>query len=250
MPYEFVAGRHAVLSILRNPRRQPSKIFWQRDLPQSEIIREIKSEAEKRQVESKELTRFTLEKRFSQSGRNHQGVVLISDPYPYAELEEVLPDRLSKQRQPFYLLLDHIQDPHNLGALIRTAELAGCSAVIVPKDRACEITPTVVKTSAGACELLPVVRIVNINQTIDQLRDQFVTVVGLETGGAGLYELDFRGPLALVVGNENKGIAHLTQKKCDHLAEIPMLGRTASLNASVAGGIAMFEVVRQRSTAG
>jgi len=246
--YEFVAGRYPVLSVIANPRREPRKLFFQTDLDWPPVMQEIKDWAERRHVQFKEVSRITLEKRFSQSGQKHQGVVLITSPYPYAELDEVLPTAVTgKAANPLYLILDHIQDPHNLGALIRSAELAGVTAVIIPKDRACEVTTTVVKTSAGASELIPVCLVTNINRTIDVLKEHGICIIGVETGGATLYNLDLNQPLALIIGNENDGLKKLTMDKCDHLAEIPMHGRTASLNASVAGGIAMFEAARQRS---
>ncbi|HDS11503.1 MAG TPA: 23S rRNA (guanosine(2251)-2'-O)-methyltransferase RlmB [Candidatus Wirthbacteria bacterium] len=244
MPYEFISGRHAVLSVLTNPRRVPSKLFIQNDLPASPVLSEINSQAKTRNVEIKQVSRFTLEKKFSQSGRSHQGVVLISSPFPYYQLDYLLA-KAAKQTVKS-LILDHIHDPHNLGALCRTAEIAGFDAVIIPKDRACEVTPTVAKTSAGASEIIPIIKVTNLNQTIDKLKEAFITVIGLETGGdKNIYQLNLTGSVALVVGNEGKGIAQLTQKKCDTLTEIPMHGQTASLNASVAGAIAMFEVVRQ-----
>lgn len=244
--YEFLYGRHSVLRAILNPRRAFQKVFMQNDLPHSAVLDEIRAAAQTKHVELVLSGKTELERKFSLSGKPHQGVVGVSAPYPYTELIDLL--STTPTTPYFIVVLDHIQDPHNVGALIRSAELAGAHAVIVPSDRSCLITPTVVKTSAGACELLPIVQVINLNQTIDILKQHWIQVVGLETGPEHLqlFDQDLTGPIALVIGSEGPGISQLTRKRCDSLIEIPMQGKLESLNASVAGGIAMFEILRQR----
>ncbi len=248
MLYEFVSGRHPALSVIKNPRRVVTKVFFQTDLDWTDSLREIKELCDLKHIEWKEISRITLEKKFSLTDKKHQGVVIISSPYPYYILDEVIEQSFKATAPTFLLILDHIQDPQNLGALLRSAELSGCQGVIIPKDRACDITTTVVKTSAGASELIPVAQVANVNRTIEALQKEGITIIGLEEtkGTQMIFDTDLTGPLALVVGNEGEGIKELTRKTCDFLMEIPMQGKTASLNASVAGGIAMFEVLRQR----
>jgi 23S rRNA (guanosine2251-2'-O)-methyltransferase len=242
---EFLFGRHPVFRALSNQRREFLGVYFQQDLPENETLNQIYAIAHQRNIPVQTLQRIELERKFSLSGKAHQGVVAISKPFIYARLDEVMDQQTDHPL--FLVVLDHIQDPHNVGALIRTAELAGADAVIIPKDRACEITTTVVKTSAGASEILPIVQVTNLNRTIEALKEKWIQIVGLETGdNTTIYDVDFSGPTALIVGNEGEGIAHLTQQKCDILAEIPMPGKLESLNASVAGAIGMFEVVRQR----
>lgn len=251
MTIQFISGRHSTLSILNNPNRHIIKIYQQKNLPDSDILKAISKKAQARQITIKEVSRQTLEKKCSLSGKSHQGLVALCQPLPEKSLSD-FKKWLSSQAPtpaPFILIADHIEDPHNLGALIRSAELAGCMAVVIPNKRAAQVTATVVKTSAGASELIPIFIVSNINQTITACQEKHLQVVGLETDQPHtIYQLDFKKPLALVIGNEHQGLAHLTRQKCNHLAHIPMHGQTASLNASNAGAIALFEVVRQRKT--
>lgn len=175
---------------------------------------------------------------------HHQGVALRVAPFPYSEIE----DLIAMEGDGFLLLLDGIQDPHNLGALIRSAACAGATGVILPKDRACGITSTVEKSSAGAVETIPVARVTNVCATLDYLKSNGYWVYGLAgEAGSSLYATSFSGNIVLVIGNEGEGIRQLVQKKCDVLMAIPHYGGIGSLNASVAGGIALFEVARNRS---
>lgn len=175
---------------------------------------------------------------------HHQGVVLHVAPFPYCELE----DLMSLEGEGFVLVLDGIQDPHNLGALIRTAACAGATGVIIPKDRACGITATVEKSSAGAVETVPVARVTNICTALDTLKTKGYWVYGLAgEAGSSLYSVKFSGNIVLVVGGEGDGIRQLVKKRCDAVVAIPHYGGVGSLNASVAGGIAMFEVARKRN---
>ena len=182
------------------------------------------------------------------AGHNHhQGVLLRLEPFKYAELGELLSIWQKSGRSAFFLLLDGITDPHNYGAILRSAEVAGCHGVIVAKDRACTVTPVVEKTAAGALSYLPICQVTNLARTIDELKEQGVWCYGLagEAAAEGLYATDLTGNLALVVGSEGRGLRENIRKHCDALLAIPMRGQVNSLNASVAAAVALFEVVRQ-----
>ncbi len=175
-------------------------------------------------------------------GRLHQGAIAFVAPYAYAELDDLLTGP-----EPLLLLLDGIEDPHNLGSLLRTAEVVGATGAVIPKRRAVPITPTVEKSAAGALAHLPVARVSNLAQTIDRLKERGLWIVGCEMEGAQtLWEANLTGPLAVVVGSEGEGMSRLIREKCDFLVQLPMLGKIGSLNASVAGGIVLYEVLRQR----
>jgi 23S rRNA (guanosine2251-2'-O)-methyltransferase len=176
-----------------------------------------------------------------------QGIIAITDSYRYAEIEEILAIAQQKNEPPFLLVLDEIEDPHNLGALIRSAECAGVHGVIIPLHNAASVNSTVVKTSAGATAHLPIARVTNIAQTLDELKKAGVWIVGTEMKSDKPYdEHDYRGPLAIVIGNEGKGIRRLVKEKCDFFVNIPMHGKIESLNASVAGALIMFEAAKVR----
>ncbi|KHF33802.1 putative TrmH family tRNA/rRNA methyltransferase [Paenibacillus sp. P1XP2] len=170
-------------------------------------------------------------------------------PYAYAEVEDILQAAEQKGEPPFILLLDEIEDPHNLGSILRTADCTGVHGVIVPKRRSAQVTATVSKTSAGAAEYVPVARVTNLGQTIDSLKEKGIWVVGTDvSAAAGIYETNvFDGPVAIVIGNEGKGMGRLIREKCDVLVKLPMNGRINSLNASVAAGVVMYEVLRRRT---
>jgi 23S rRNA (guanosine2251-2'-O)-methyltransferase len=178
---------------------------------------------------------------------HHQGVALRVEPFPYAELGDLIDRWRSSGELGLLLVLDGIQDPHNLGALIRTAACAGAQGIIIPKDRAAGVTPAVEKAAAGATETIPVVRVANIAQTLDALKGEGFWVFGA-AGDASvtLYDQDYTGHVALIIGGEGEGIRPLVRKKCDVLTAIPLQGGVSSLNASVAGGVLLFEIVRQR----
>ena len=183
--------------------------------------------------------------KLSDSGR-HQGIIAFAPAYEYADLDEVLRQVAKKNQDPFLIILDKIFDPHNLGAIIRTACAAGAHAVIVPKRRSVGITSAVVRASAGAIEHMPVCRVSNISQTMERLKRSNIWIVGTAADGQTLYDVPLTGPLALVIGNEDEGMSHLVREKCDFLAGIPMFGSTQSLNASVAAAVVMYEVVRRK----
>ena len=177
---------------------------------------------------------------------HHQGVVAIGAAYEYAEVEDILAAAKEKGEDPFIFILDEIEDPHNLGAIIRTANLAGAHGVIIPKRRAVGLTATVAKTSAGAINYTPVAKVTNISQTIEELKKQGLWFVCADMGGETMYNLNLKGPIGLVIGNEGNGVSRLVKDKCDFIASIPMKGDIDSLNASVAAGVLAYEIVRQR----
>ncbi len=179
-------------------------------------------------------------------GGVHQGVVALGACAKYASLEDLLEVSAKKGTKPFLIICDEIEDPHNLGAIIRTAETAGADGVIIPKRRSAMLSPTVYKTSAGAASYLPVARVPNIGAAIDRLKKEGIWIYGTDMNGSLYTETDFDGALALVIGSEGTGMSRLVREKCDFLVKLPMLGKITSLNASVAAGIFMYEVVRQR----
>lgn len=176
----------------------------------------------------------------------HQGVIAYIAAFEYATVDDILKKAEDKGEPPFVVILDDIEDPHNLGAIIRTANLAGAHGVIIPKHRAAGLTATAVKASAGAVSYTPVAKVTNISKTIEELKDKGLWFVCADMGGTTMYDLDLKGPIGLVVGNEGKGVSRLVKEKCDFIASIPMFGDIDSLNASVATGVLAYEIVRQR----
>lgn len=181
----------------------------------------------------------------SETGK-HQGVIAYVAAYDYATVYDILERAREKDEQPFIIVLDNIEDPHNLGAIIRTANLAGAHGVIISKHRAAGLTATVAKASAGAINYTPVAKVTNIAKTIEKLKDQGLWFVCADMGGTRMYDLDLKGPIGLVIGNEGEGVSRLVKEKCDFIASIPMFGDIDSLNASVATGVLAYEIVRQR----
>ena len=181
----------------------------------------------------------------SETGK-HQGVIAYAAAYEYAELEDIFDKAKEKGEDPFIMILDNIEDPHNLGAIIRTANLAGAHGVIIPKNRAVGLTATVARTSAGALNFTPVVKVTNISKTIQELKNRGLWFVCADMGGTQMYKLNLKGPIGLVIGNEGDGVSRLVRENCDMIASIPMKGDIDSLNASVAAGVLAYEIVRQR----
>ena len=181
----------------------------------------------------------------SETGK-HQGVIAYVAAYDYATVDDILERAREKDEQPFIIVLDNIEDPHNLGAIIRTANLAGAHGVIILKHRAAGLTATVAKASAGAINYTPVAKVTNIAKTIEKLKDQGLWFVCADMGGTRMYDLDLKGPIGLVIGNEGEGVSRLVKEKCDFIASVPMFGDIDSLNASVATGVLAYEIVRQR----
>ena len=181
----------------------------------------------------------------SKTGK-HQGVIAYAAAYDYAEVSDILDAAKEKGEAPFIFILDNIEDPHNLGAIIRTANLAGAHGVIIPKRYAVGLTATVARTSAGALNYTPVAKVTNISATIEELKKEGLWFVCADMGGETMYNLDLKGPIGLVIGNEGEGVSRLVKEKCDFIASIPMKGNIDSLNASVAAGVLAYEIVRQR----
>lgn len=244
MRYEEFAieGRNAVMEAFR-AGRTIDKIFIQ-DGCQDGPITTIKREARKQDCMIKFVPRDRLDQ-MSGTGK-HQGVIAYAAAYAYAEVEDILQNAREKGEPPFIFLLDNIEDPHNLGAIIRTANLAGAHGVIIPRNRAVGLTAAVARTSAGALNYTPVAKVTNLSRAIEDLKKQGLWFVCADMHGTPMYQLDLKGPIGLVIGSEGEGVSRLVREKCDFTASIPMKGDIDSLNASVAAGVLAYEIVRQR----
>lgn len=248
MRYEeyTIEGRNAVLEAFR-AGKTIDKLYVQ-DGCHDGVINTITREARKHDTIINYVTRERLDQ-MSVTGK-HQGILAQAAAYEYAELEEIFAKAEAKGEEPFIFILDEIEDPHNLGAIIRTANLAGAHGVIIPKRRAAGLTATVVKASAGALNYTPVVKVTNIAQTIEELKKRGIWFVCADMEGETMYRLNLTGPIGLVIGNEGEGVSRLVREKCDYIASIPMHGDIDSLNASVAAGVLAYEIVRQRFSTG
>lgn len=238
----IIEGRNAVLEAFR-AGKPIDKLFVLdgcTDGPVRTIVREAKKHDVILQYVSKE--RLT---QLSETGK-HQGVVAFAAAYEYSEVEDMLALAKERGEEPFLILLDNIEDPHNLGAIIRTANLAGAHGVIIPKRRAVGLTATVTKTSAGALNYTPVAKVTNLKKTMEELKEKGLWFVCADMGGEQMYRLNLTGPIGLVVGSEGEGVSRLVKENCDFTAGIPMKGEIDSLNASVAAGVLAYEIVRQR----
>lgn len=237
-----IEGRNAVIEAFRSGKTIDR--LYLLDGCQDGPVMTIRREAKKRDTMVKYVSRERLDQ-MSGTGK-HQGVIAVAAAYEYAEVGDILAAAREKGEAPFLFLLDNIEDPHNLGAIIRTANLAGAHGVIIPKNRAVGLTATVARTSAGALNYTPVARVTNLAKTIEDLKKEGIWFVCADMGGTTMYQLDLKGPIGLVIGNEGQGVGRLVQEKCDMTAAIPMKGDIDSLNASVAAGILAYEIVRQR----
>lgn len=237
-----IEGRNAVLEAIRSGKTI-DKLFIL-DGCQDGPVSTIRREATKMGIMMKFVSRERLDQ-ISDTGK-HQGVIAYAAAYDYAEIDDIFALAEKRNEKPFIILLDNIEDPHNLGAIIRTANIAGAHGVIIPKNRAVGLTATVAKASAGALNYTPVVKVTNIAQTIEELKKRGVWFVCADMDGQSMYELDLTGPIGLVIGNEGSGVSRLVSEKCDMIATIPMKGEINSLNASVAAGVLAYEIVRQR----
>lgn len=248
MRYEelTIEGRNAVLEAFRSGKTI-DKLFVLdgcQDGPVRTIIREAKKQGTILQFVSKERLN-----QLSETG-HHQSVIAYAAAYEYADVEDILKRAEEKKEAPFLFILDGIEDPHNLGAIIRTANLAGAHGVIIPKRRAVGLTATVAKASAGALNYTPVAKVTNIGTVIDELKEKGMWFVCADMGGESMYQLNLTGSIGLVIGNEGEGVSRLVKEKCDMIASIPMKGDIDSLNASVACGVLAYEIVRQRIVKG
>ncbi len=238
----MIEGRNAVTEAFRSGK-VIDKVYIL-DGCQDGAINTIKREAKKRNAMVKYVTRQRLDQ-MSETGK-HQGVMAVAAAYSYAQVEDMLALAKQKGEPPFLILLDNIEDPHNLGAVIRTANLAGAHGVIIPKNRAVGLTATVARTSAGALNYTPVAKVTNLVRTIGELKEKGLWFVCADMDGTPMYDLDLNGPIGLVIGSEGEGVGRLVKENCDLAASIPMKGDIDSLNASVAAGVLSYEIVRQR----
>ena len=242
---DLILGRNAVIEALKSDRTIECLYVSKGDLEGS--IKVALGLAKDKGVVVKEADRRKLDTMCE--GLNHQGIVAKVTPFKYCEVNDILEAAEKKDEKPFIVILDEIEDPHNLGSIIRTAELCGVHGIIIPKRRNVGVTSTVYKCSAGAIEHMKIAKVTNINATIDMLKEKGIWVYGADIEGKDYsYNTDFSGPCALIIGSEGKGTSNLTLKKCDLLVKIPMVGKINSLNASVAGGIMMYEVLKGRLT--
>lgn len=244
MRYEefTIEGRNAVLEAFRSGKTIDKLFILDgcHDGPVNTITRE----ARKKDTIINYVSKERLEQ-LSKTG-SHQGVIAYAAAYEYAQVEDILEAAREKNEPPFIFILDNIEDPHNLGAIIRTANLAGAHGVIIPKRRASGLTATVAKTSAGALNYTPVAKVTNISNTIEELKKEGMWFVCADMEGELMYRLNLKGAIGLVIGNEGNGVSRLVKEKCDYTASIPMKGNIDSLNASVAAGVMAYEIVRQR----
>lgn len=239
---EQIEGRNAVLEAFRSGKCV-DKLFIL-DGCQDGPVRTIAREARKTDT----IINYVSKERLDQLSETHahQGVIAQVAAYDYSTVDEILARAEEKGEAPFLIILDNVEDPHNLGAIIRTANLAGAHGVIIPKRRAVRLTSTVAKTSAGAINYTPVAKVTNIVRTIEELKEKGIWFVCADMGGETMYDLDLTGPMGLVIGNEGEGVSRLVREACDFTASIPMKGDIDSLNASVAAGVLAYEIVRQR----
>ena len=237
-----IEGRNAVLEAFR-AGKTVDKLYVQEGLqdgPILSIVREAKKQGSRILYSDKESLN-----RMSEDGK-HQGVIAMVASYAYAELGDILARAREKGEDPFLILLDGIEDPYNLGAIIRTANQVGAHGVVINKNRAVGLTASVARTSAGALNYTPVAKVTNMARTIEELKKEGLWFAAADMDGEEMYRINLKGPLGLVIGNEGKGVSELVRKKCDFTARIPMLGQIDSLNASVAAGVLAYEVLRQR----
>lgn len=240
---DLIEGRNAVIEVLKSERTVEQILVANGDVSGS--INLILALAKEKKIVIKQVDRKKLDQ-LSQTGA-HQGVIAQITPYKYCDVDDIISYAEERGEKPFIIILDEIEDPHNFGSIIRTAETCGVHGIIIPKRRNVGLTPAVYKASAGAIEHMKIAKITNINNAIDKLKEQGIWVYGADMNGENYcYDVDFRGAVALIIGSEGKGILKLTKNKCDVLVKIPMVGNISSLNASVAGGILMYEILKQR----
>lgn len=237
-----IEGRNAVIEAFRSGKTIDKLYIL--DGCQDGPIMTIKREAKKQDCQIKYVKKELLDK-LSETGK-HQGVIAKMSEYEYASVEYILEMARQKGEEPFLFLLDNIEDPHNLGAIIRTANLAGAHGVIIPKNRAVGLTAAVARASAGALNYTPVAKVTNLRNTMEELKKEGLWFVCADMDGTTMYELNLKGPVGIVIGNEGEGVSRLVKENCDFIASIPMKGDIDSLNASVAAGVLAYEIVRQR----
>ena len=238
----MIEGRNSVLEAYR-AGKTIDKLYVQNGLKDG-VISSILRDAKKKDT----IVNFVSKEKLDQMSKTgkHQGVMAICSAYQYSDIEDIFKNAEEKGEQPFIFILDEIEDPHNLGAIIRTANLCGAHGVIIPKRRAAGLTATVVKSSAGAINYTPVAKVTNLAQTIEDLKQRGMWFACADMGGEIMYDVNLTGPIGIVIGNEGSGVGRLVKEKCDYVVSIPMKGDIDSLNASVAAGVLAYEVLRQR----
>lgn len=239
---DLVYGRMPVLNALQ-ANRDANKLYVQKDL-RHDKIQEISQKAQAKKVQVSPVPKSKLDQ--MTDGQNHQGVVLSVATMPYASIDDLFDVAIERGEEPFFLILDEIEDPHNLGSIIRTADAAGAHGIIIPKHRSVGLTSTVAKTSTGAIEYVKVARVTNLVDTMKELKDRGLWLFGSDMEGEDFREWNSSGPIGVVIGNEGKGLSRLVKENCDGLVTIPMAGHVQSLNASVAAALMMYEVARDR----
>lgn len=243
---EYLAGKHPILEALK-AGRAINKIFMSNQA-QRHLVQPIMEEAKARGIVVQQVDKSKLDRLVPDM--QHQGVVAQAAAVAYAEVDELLARAAQRGEAPLIVLLDEVEDPHNLGSVLRTADCTGVHGVIVPKRRSAGLTAVVAKTSAGAVEYVPVARVSNLVQTMEKLKEAGLWIAGADAGAKeGFYETNLTGPLAIVIGNEGQGLSRLVRERCDFILSLPMFGQINSLNASVAAGVILYEVVRQRQQA-
>lgn len=240
---DIIEGRNAVIEALKSDKTIEKIMIAKGELEGS--VKIIISLAKEKGIVINEIDRKKLDS-ISQT-KSHQGVIAFTTPYQYCAVEDIIRYAKEKGEDPFIVILDELEDPHNFGSILRTAEVCGAHGVIIPKRRNVGVTPTVYKTSAGAAEHMKISKVTNINNVIDKLKEKGIWIYGADMcGNDYCFDANLSGSIALVIGSEGRGISKLTKSKCDVLVKIPMLGKITSLNASVAGGILMYEILKQR----
>lgn len=238
-----VEGRNPVIEVLKSDRTVEKLFVAKGEIEGS--IKLILAVAKDKGLVISEVDRKKLDE--MSDGGNHQGVIALVSPYKYSTIDDMLDYAAQKNEDPLIVILDEIEDPHNLGSIIRSANICGAHGVIIPKRRSAFITPTVSKSSAGAVEHTKIAKVTNLNQTIKELKDKGLWIFGMDMDGTVCYQTNIKGPCAIIVGSEGKGISRLVKENCDGIVKIPMTGQITSLNASVAAGIMLYEISRQRS---
>lgn len=235
-------GRNAVLEALKSDRDIDKILIQQGNVEGS--IKKIIGEAKNRGIVVQTAAKSKLDE-LSET-KKHQGVIAFVSAHKYVEVDDILKNAEEKGEKPFIIILDGITDPHNLGAIIRTANISGAHGVIIPKRRSAGLSAVVAKASAGAIEYVPVAKVTNIARTIEELKSRGIWIACADMDGENMYQTDLKGAIALVIGNEGEGVSRIVKEKCDFIVKIPMYGQITSLNASVAAGVLMYEVVRQK----
>ena len=229
----YIYGKNVAIEELKK-ENNIEKIYLYKNFKEIDILKEI----ERKKIKTEYLEKYEIDKMVK---GNHQGIILKVKDFKYNSLDELL-----NTKNPLVVILDHIEDPHNFGAIIRTCEAAGVAGIIIPKDRSVEVNSTVIKVSTGAINGIKIVQVTNLVRTIEELKKHGFWIIGTDMEGTDYTEIDYSGSTAIVIGNEGKGMSRMVEENCDFIASIPMLGKTNSLNASVSTGIIVFEAVRKR----